>query len=314
MQYRSPLGNRLIDAHGLLEVQGQWQRCISHSMRHLPLSLHDALFTTSAKEQRLPGRFHVERQLCNVANSRMALKSKTVSMLGKLANYFLGGDISGAQDAREESNNETPESLPVMSRLSQVEVEGDGWILIDRIVEGAATLEESWYVTPPACFTRAGPVNVETSPLENLLIEHPSMSVYRATAFLVAPDTPPPTPDAPEDRDAEDVVLPPVVSGAQAAASAEHTQVTSPVNDREVRRPSIHDGRPTVSRARTEKRTDQSRSAQKVLEKRSTQSWKRGRLERSNKLTEVFSVKGRRPRRQDRLRVQNSGANNNRKC
>ncbi|XP_076637060.1 tumor protein p53 inducible nuclear protein isoform X2 [Colletes latitarsis] len=231
-------------------------------------------------------------------------------MLGRLVNYFVGGVISGAQDAQEESNNE----VAVMPRLSQVEVEGDGWILIDRIVEGATTLEESWYVTPPACFTRAGPVNVETSPLENLLIEHPSMSVYRATAFPIAPDTPPPTPDAPEDRDAEEDVLPSVVSGAQAALSAERSQLTRPVNNREVRRPSIRDGRPTVSRARTEKRTAQSRSAQKVLEKRSTQSWKRGHLERSNKLTEVFSVKGRRPRRQDRLRVQNSGANNNRKC
>ncbi|XP_075069924.1 tumor protein p53-inducible nuclear protein 1 [Mixophyes fleayi] len=41
-------------------------------------------------------------------------------------------------------------------------------------------LEESWFVTPPPCFT-AGElttIEVETSPLENLLIEHPSMSVY----------------------------------------------------------------------------------------------------------------------------------------
>ncbi|XP_054983768.1 tumor protein p53-inducible nuclear protein 1 [Sorex araneus] len=41
-------------------------------------------------------------------------------------------------------------------------------------------LEESWFVTPPPCFTAAGgtALKVETSPLENLLIEHPSMSVY----------------------------------------------------------------------------------------------------------------------------------------
>lgn len=79
-------------------------------------------------------------------------------------------------------------------------------------VEGATALEESWYVTPPACFTWAGPVNVETSPLEDLLIEHPSMSVYRATASPVAPDTPPPTPDEPEARDAEEDALIPAVS------------------------------------------------------------------------------------------------------
>ncbi|XP_069813413.1 tumor protein p53-inducible nuclear protein 1 [Dendropsophus ebraccatus] len=41
-------------------------------------------------------------------------------------------------------------------------------------------LEESWFVTPPPCFTAAelATIEVETSPLENLLIEHPSMSVY----------------------------------------------------------------------------------------------------------------------------------------
>lgn len=41
-------------------------------------------------------------------------------------------------------------------------------------------LEESWFITPPPCFTAGGltTLKVETSPMENLLIEHPSMSVY----------------------------------------------------------------------------------------------------------------------------------------
>ncbi|XP_013780102.1 tumor protein p53-inducible nuclear protein 1-like [Limulus polyphemus] len=39
-------------------------------------------------------------------------------------------------------------------------------------------MDGSWYITPPPCFTARGLVRVETSPLENLLIEHPSMSVY----------------------------------------------------------------------------------------------------------------------------------------
>ncbi|XP_053324238.1 tumor protein p53-inducible nuclear protein 1 [Spea bombifrons] len=41
-------------------------------------------------------------------------------------------------------------------------------------------MEESWFVTPPACFTarELTTIGVETSPMENLLIEHPSMSVY----------------------------------------------------------------------------------------------------------------------------------------
>lgn len=45
-------------------------------------------------------------------------------------------------------------------------------------------LEESWYVTPPSCFnaSQGDALSVQTSPLENLLIEHPSMSVYGGPA------------------------------------------------------------------------------------------------------------------------------------
>ena len=43
-------------------------------------------------------------------------------------------------------------------------------------------LEESWYVTPPPCFEGSGgrvaARLLETNPMEDLLIEHPSMSVY----------------------------------------------------------------------------------------------------------------------------------------
>ena len=42
------------------------------------------------------------------------------------------------------------------------------------------TCNESWLVTPPPCFTKAGTSSevMPASPLEDLLIEHPSMSVY----------------------------------------------------------------------------------------------------------------------------------------
>ncbi|KAM3872808.1 tumor protein p53-inducible nuclear protein 1 [Diretmus argenteus] len=55
------------------------------------------------------------------------------------------------------------------------EVEEGGFMRLE-----ACSLEESWFVTPPPCFTGRSiqPVLLETSPLENLLIEHPSMSVY----------------------------------------------------------------------------------------------------------------------------------------
>ena len=138
--------------------------------------------------------------------------------------------------------------------------------------EAASALEESWYLTPPPCFTRAGPVNVETSPLEDLLIDHPSMSVYRATASPVAPETPPPTPDAPDERNVEEnVVLRDVAPGANVATIAtpalpERNPRRRQTAEQEDRRPSIHDGRPPADRSRrTEQRIAQLRSAQKVM-------------------------------------------------
>lgn len=50
---------------------------------------------------------------------------------------------------------------------------------------GAMAMEESWFLTPPPCFISAGPVHMETSPLENLLIEHPSMSVYEQPVLAI---------------------------------------------------------------------------------------------------------------------------------
>ncbi|XP_066558531.1 tumor protein p53-inducible nuclear protein 2 isoform X1 [Amia ocellicauda] len=41
-------------------------------------------------------------------------------------------------------------------------------------------MDESWFVTPPPCFTAEG-ATPEASPMEDLLIEHPSMSVYVST-------------------------------------------------------------------------------------------------------------------------------------
>lgn len=70
----------------------------------------------------------------------------------------------GAEEEEEEEDEDEDE-----------EEEESGFLRLD-----ACSLEESWFVTPPPCFTGRGsqPVLLETSPLENLLIEHPSMSVY----------------------------------------------------------------------------------------------------------------------------------------
>ncbi|XP_074867980.1 tumor protein p53-inducible nuclear protein 2 isoform X2 [Carettochelys insculpta] len=54
-------------------------------------------------------------------------------------------------------------------------------------------MDESWFVTPPPCFTAEGPspIRVESSPMEDLLIEHPSMSVYvTSTSIVVEQESP----------------------------------------------------------------------------------------------------------------------------
>nr|XP_028590734.1 tumor protein p53-inducible nuclear protein 2 isoform X1 [Podarcis muralis]XP_028590735.1 tumor protein p53-inducible nuclear protein 2 isoform X1 [Podarcis muralis]XP_028590736.1 tumor protein p53-inducible nuclear protein 2 isoform X1 [Podarcis muralis]XP_028590737.1 tumor protein p53-inducible nuclear protein 2 isoform X1 [Podarcis muralis]XP_028590738.1 tumor protein p53-inducible nuclear protein 2 isoform X1 [Podarcis muralis] len=48
-------------------------------------------------------------------------------------------------------------------------------------------MDESWFVTPPPCFTAEGPdpVSMESNPMEDLLIEHPSMSVYVTSSSII---------------------------------------------------------------------------------------------------------------------------------
>lgn len=62
-------------------------------------------------------------------------------------------------------------------------------------------MDESWFVTPPPCFTAEG-ATAEAGPLEDLLIEHPSMSVYVSSNTLASSGS-----------------LPPVVGSEEAAAS-----------------------------------------------------------------------------------------------
>lgn len=132
-----------------------------------------------------------------------------------------------------------------------------------RLVEGLTAMDESWYVTPPACFTRTGPIHMETSPLEDLLIEHPSMSVYRATAAPpIVPDTPPPTPDAPDveqdepERRVHEKPPKPVVAPSRRSRDANRIQPAP-------RRPSVRETRAAV-RVDDNVHLTQIRSAQKV--------------------------------------------------
>lgn len=106
----------------------------------------------------------------------------------------------------------------------------DDWILVDLLEKKISAgdgkeasklkcqieLEESWYVTPPPCFEASGlsPEALESSPMEDLLIEHPSMSVYGAGVRQPSPS----------------------VSSASRSSSAQRTEERGEVERREPRR------------------------------------------------------------------------------
>ncbi|XP_018523706.1 tumor protein p53-inducible nuclear protein 2 isoform X1 [Lates calcarifer] len=69
----------------------------------------------------------------------------------------------------------TPYSTPSMSPGSGSECGGSGGS--SKAGSERGCMDESWFVTPPPCFTAEG-ATAEASPMEDLLIEHPSMSVY----------------------------------------------------------------------------------------------------------------------------------------
>ncbi|RZF48015.1 hypothetical protein LSTR_LSTR002081 [Laodelphax striatellus] len=190
------------------------------------------------------------------------------------------------------------------------EVEEDDWLIVDKnevqdeneepVVRGrtverrsssagpgaGAGMEESWFVTPPPCFTSAGPVTpLETSPLENLLIEHPSMSVYHGQPASAASQL------RPRSR----------------SASPTPRQPLQPVAANRPRQ------QPPAAAAVYHNSTDlivHLKSAQKQ-QRKSGQQLKRGQLERTNKVRE-FSSRNKQQRRADR-QANHSGANNNRK-
>ncbi|KAL2296775.1 hypothetical protein Nmel_014823 [Mimus melanotis] len=103
------------------------------------------------------------------------------------------------------SDSNTPEGLEEPKPFVEEEEEEDGWLIIDLAgphptppgpppppaaspaPAGPCLMDESWFVTPPPCFTAEEPGldGVGSSPMEDLLIEHPSMSVYVTSTLEV---------------------------------------------------------------------------------------------------------------------------------
>lgn len=140
------------------------------------------------------------------------------------------------------SDSNTPEGLEEPKPFVEEEEEEDGWLIIDLAGSrarpgparrpaaggtgrsarprptppgpppppaaspapaGPCLMDESWFVTPPPCFTAEEPGldGVGSSPMEDLLIEHPSMSVYVTSTLEVDGE-------GPEDDAAEAVPEP----------------------------------------------------------------------------------------------------------
>ncbi|KAE8576577.1 hypothetical protein XENTR_v10004249 [Xenopus tropicalis] len=97
---------------------------------------------------------------------------------------------SGDEVAQEQEDDATPSPLP-HSLADRI-----GWSIPPHPPQ---SMDESWFVTPPPCFTAEAPGQDElgTSPLEDLLIEHPSMSVYITNGSIVVEED---TREAPRDR------------------------------------------------------------------------------------------------------------------
>ncbi|XP_026286651.1 mucin-7 isoform X2 [Frankliniella occidentalis] len=214
-------------------------------------------------------------------------------------------------------------------------------------------LEESWFVTPPPCFT-SGSVPLETSPLENLLIEHPSMSVYHRSAAPQAPATPlsssvgaSPPPRSPQGRAnmrklnrpaaslgaskqvaSADTSAPPRTASLspsatpaapverRAAASASSPTRSSSPNPSQTTAVQASPRRPNAfSPYQQQQQSIQYRTAQKLVQRAACQQLKRDSLERNNKAREIRSSRNKRQRRSDHMQHgRHSGANNNRKC
>ena len=150
------------------------------------------------------------------------------------------------------------------------------------------SMEESWLVTPPPCFTAGGnsPHRMETSPLENLLIEHPSMSVYTSRG------RPHSTGVESSDSENEDV------------DEAQPERVVA-----SVRQPP-HQGRAVAARVGLAAQGAMARSMQVSKQRQEARQVCRSKLQRSNQALHQASA-NRHPRRKHYM-LRSSGRSNNR--
>ncbi|CAN7992041.1 unnamed protein product [Ixodes hexagonus] len=233
-------------------------------------------------------------------------------------------DVAEADEARTEPSPQPEEAC--MERSSEAEAEGTHSLpplLFVGIVDSSASsptevtppsspcpMDGSWYVTPPPCFVARRPVHLETSPLENLLIEHPSMSVYgpcprampsalRKSRGLGAAQK-----DVDDEADSRPALQLPAVSVA--APDGHAAQVLTTGRSMPGPRPSA-----LAARAGWQEQLEALRPGQRAQVHREQRHLRRSQLERQNRTAQAGNHH---PKRRDRVATRRSGANNNRKC
>ncbi|XP_050520504.1 uncharacterized protein LOC126893965 isoform X2 [Daktulosphaira vitifoliae] len=137
----------------------------------------------------------------------MCIDKLLPKMFSNISSWFYG---SAPAEKTAEVSEPCPDALiEIDENFEPIEVdESDDWVIlgdsevdvkktddegmtVERHSRSSSSCqnEEGWFVTPPPCFTSVGPSDMETTPLENLLIEHPSMSVYHSpTVSSVLPE------------------------------------------------------------------------------------------------------------------------------
>ncbi|XP_064099546.1 tumor protein p53-inducible nuclear protein 2-like isoform X1 [Macrobrachium nipponense] len=181
---------------------------------------------------------------------------------------------------------------------------------------------QEWLMTPPPCFTRSQAAPLASSPLENLLIEHPSMSVYLPRPTYTSAATARIFPRRLLSHSSHSR-SPPSVSPSSLPTSGEREE--SPMREetssevgggQQVDIPTI--GRTTGVAQRTAnliQAIDVLRPAQKAQRRREERRLKHKHLDRTNKAREVASAGNKRSKRREMLTPSKfSRAVNNRKC
>lgn len=154
---------------------------------------------------------------------------------------------------------------------------------------------ESWLVTPPPCFTAGGQSEerVEASPMENLLIEHPSMSVY-----------------GPRGRNSSTGVesdLSESSNDTDTAAGQERPPQTQAVHRCSPRRPQA-----VAQRAGLIAHVQTVKIVQQAVKQKERRQIGRNQLQRSNRVHDIQSRNKHQRRRDFMLRP--SGRSNDRRC